>query len=77
MNLLQLVMDHPLIVAAGFGYVASAAVTALPDPELVKDVPMRQLVYQWLFVFTHTLLNNIEAAMRAKYPQANFGLKKS
>ena len=69
---MNLLTAHPVAVGAAALYVFSAAVDALPNPEAVRTLSLKALAYQWLFGFTHTLLNNAEAAVRAKYP--NFAL---
>lgn len=71
MTLLQFVAAHQLGIVLALLYVGSAAVSALPAPG--ADQPFGRMLYQWLFCFTHTLMNNVEQAAKAKYPQLNLG----
>lgn len=73
MTILDQITQHPLIAATVAGYVTSAAVNAMPSPESIVGKPFWQLAYQWAFAFAHTLLNNVEQAAQAKYPQLNLG----
>lgn len=67
MSVVQFIAAHQLAATVGLLYVGSAAVSSLPQPG--SGLPATKLCYQWFFCFTHTLLNNVEQAARAKYPQ--------
>jgi hypothetical protein len=57
MHLPPFLHDPFVIIVAG--YILSAAANAMPSPDLVAKLPVRQIVYMWLHEFAQGVVANL------------------